>query len=132
MTLIEPPSHQKMILGFLNDPDLHLELVITCHNLWPRKEFVCARWFLIHRKNKKVNLFGTLVCMWPSSCYKIARSRAHVQSLISMIAWPIWTIIILHLSIVLNATDFELDLNQNQYPDHEYVGKSFYFYLAFG
>ena len=33
MTLIEPPSHQKMILGFLNDPDLHLELVITCHNL---------------------------------------------------------------------------------------------------
>ena len=25
----------------------------------------------------------------------------------------------------------ELDLNQNQYPDHEYVGKSFYFYLAF-
>ena len=49
-----------------------------------------------------------------------------------MIAWPIWTIIILHLSIVLNATDFELDLNQNQYPDHVYVGKSFYFYLAFG
>ena len=69
--------------------------------------------------------------MWPSSCYKIARSRAHVQSLISMIAWPIWTIIILHLSIVLNATDFELDLNQNQYPDHEYVGKSFLLLFGF-